>query len=284
MKYIYIFIIAFIIIITFYYLITNMNVTKRNNKFLFSECKRGTCYNDIYKCSSLKGYTYVDGSSDDKKIERKTFKCILNPEDKYNLLKLDSIFVPSMMDGTYCDIVYSTYYDYSDFTILKNRVYNLNLPLFKCIRIRKYHFNPNKYLEIKYSEGIKIRALIDDNYNILEKDKLDDETKELFDSILDKIKSNKINPIFNNVYKRLSFIYKHNPSMRITLDTNIEFFKNHIYKIMDKDILEIKIPNSVSIGEAEQYLKEINMLASTNLQFINFSKFEYYYYQVILKQ
>jgi hypothetical protein len=72
--------------------------------------------------------------------------------------------------------------------------------------------------------------------------------------------------------------------MRITIDTNIEFFKNQLYNIMNTDILEFKIPNSVSIGEAEQFLREINMLADTKLQFSKFSKFEYYYYNVISKQ
>ena len=188
------------------------------------------------------------------------------------------------MDGTFCDILYTTYYDYTDFAILKNRVYNLNMPLSKCIRIRKYYFQPNIYFEIKYTGGTKIRALIDENYNLLEPDKVDEENKEMIISILDKIKSNKVNPIFTNSYKRMSFIYKNNPSLRITIDSNIEFFHNNIYDIMDKDILEFKIPVGLSMDIVNQYIDEIRSLSGVNLKFQKFSKFEYYYYKVIMDQ
>jgi hypothetical protein len=244
----------------------------------------GKCYDNLQKCVSDNSYSYVDGSSNDNKIERKSMKCILNSEDKYKLLKLDQIFVPSIMNGTYCDILYTTYYDYNDLTVLKNRVYNLNMPISKCIRIRKYHFNPNTYFEIKYPGGTKIRAQIDEQLNILNTNILDEENKENVVSILEKIKDNKIKPIFKNTYKRLSFIYKNNPSIRITIDTNIEFSQNHLYNIMDKDIMEMKIPENISIGEAEQYIKEINHLSGSELRFTHFSKFEYYYYKVILNQ
>jgi hypothetical protein len=281
MKYI---ILIVLIILIGYFVTNNTSQIKQNLSFLYFACEKGICYEHVNKCYSPNGYQYINGSSDDKKIERKTLKCILEPTDKYKLMKLENIFVPSMMDGTFCDIVYSTYYDYNDLTVLKNRIYNLNMPLCKCIRIRKYHFNPKIYLEIKYSGGTKIRATIDKYYNLLESETLEEENKAIIVNILNKIKNNKINPIFNNAYKRLSFIYKHDPSMRITIDTNIEFFKNQLYKIMDTDILEFKIPNSVSIGEAEQFLKEINMFADTKLQFSKFSKFEYYYYNVISNQ
>jgi hypothetical protein len=277
-----IFIILIIIII--YFVSINIIQNKKNNQFLFSTCEYGKCYNNLQKCWANNAYTYVEGSTNDNKIERKTLKCILNPEDKYKLLKLDQIFVPSIMNGTFCDILYTTYYDYDDFAVLKNRIYNLNMPISKCIRIRKYEFNPNIYFEIKYPGGTKIRAQIDDQFNILNSNTLDEENEEFVVSILEKIKEKKIKPIFNNTYKRLSFIYKNNPSIRMTIDTNIEFFQNHIYNIMDKDILEMKIPETIGISEAEQYIKEINKLTGTNLKFIHFSKFEYYYYKVILNQ
>lgn len=277
-------IIVIIIIIIIYYVIINIGHIKQNYKFLFTTCKKGICYEDLNKCYSVNGYTYSDSSNSNKKIERKTFKCILEPEDKYKLLKLENIFVPSMMNGTFCDVLYTTYYDYSDFTILKNRVYNLNMPLTKCIRIRKYHFQPGTYFEVKYKGGTKIRALIDDEYNLLELDTIQEEYKDIIDSILDKIKLNKVSPIFSNSYKRMSFVYKNDPSLRITIDSNIEFFHNNIYNIMDKDILEFKIPNSLSINVANQYIDEINKLSGINLKYINFSKFEYYYYKVILNQ
>jgi SPX domain protein involved in polyphosphate accumulation len=273
-----------LIIIIGYFVSINLSQTKKNNRFLETTCKNGICYDNLQKCTSNNAYIYVEGSSNDNKIERKTMKCVLDLKDKYKLLKLDQIFVPSMMHGTFCDILYTTYYDYDDFTVLKNRIYNLNLPISKCIRIRRYQFNPNIYFEIKYPGGTKIRAQIDNQFNILDSNSIDEENKEFVISILDKIKENKIKPIFNNTYKRLSFIYKNNPNIRMTIDTNIEFSQNHLYNKMDNDILEMKIPESISMGESNQYLKEINNLIGTNLKFTHFSKFEYYYYNVILKQ
>jgi hypothetical protein len=278
-----IFLPAIIIMIIFYFVVNNIRQIKQNNRFLAIGCKKGMCYDNFDKCFSVNGHVYSDSSSD-KKIERKTLKCILNTEDKYKLTKLDNIFVPSMMNGTYCDILYTTYYDYNDFTVLKNRFYSLNMPLTKCIRIRHYHFQPGIYFEVKYNGGTKIRALIDENFNVLEEDKLDEEYKDTIISILDKIKSKKVNPIFQNTYKRMSFIYKNDPSIRMTIDSNIEFFHNNIYNAMDKDILEFKIPYSVSIDLANQYLQEINSLAGTNLVYAPFSKFEYYYYKVVMGQ
>jgi hypothetical protein len=274
---------AIIIIIIFYFVIKNITQIKQNNYFLSASCKKGICYNNLEKCYSVNGYIYADNSSD-KKIERKTLKCVLNSEDKYKLTKLDNIFVPSMMNGTFCDILYTTYYDYNDFTVLKNRFNNLNMPLTKCIRIRHYHFQPGMYFEIKYSGGTKVRALIDEDFNLLEEDKLEEEYKDTIVSILDKIKSKKVSPIFKNTYKRMSFIYKNDPSMRITIDSNIEFFHNNIYNIMEKDILEFKLPYSVSIDLANQYIQEINSLAGTNLAYTPFSKFEYYYYKIVMGQ
>lgn len=265
-----------------YYIIKNVTSIGKNIIFMSTDCKKGLCHN-ISKCYSVNGYTYSDTGSD-KLIERKTLKCVLNTDDKEKLVKLDNIFVPSMMNETFCDILYTTYYDYNDFTLLKNRVYNLNMPLTKCIRIRRYYFQPGIYFEIKYNGGLKVRALINENYDLLESDKIEEEYKDAIVSALDKIRSKKVNPIFQNTYKRLSFIYKNNPSMRLTIDTNIEYFHNNIYKKMENDILEFKVPYSVSLVLANEYLNEINQLAGTNLIFTPFSKFEYYYYNVILKQ
>jgi len=240
-------------------------------------------YKNMKKCYAINGYTYVD-SETPSYIERKTVKCILEPHDKTKLMLQDSIFVPSLMNDTYCDILYTTYYDYSDLTVMKNRVCNLNMPLTKCIRIRRYHFAPHIYFEIKYFGGTKIRAQIDDKYNLLNPQLVSDEHKATVMSIIKKIKTRKLMPIFHNTYKRYSFIYKNNSNMRMTIDTNIEFSQNHIYNKMNKDILEIKIPNTISIGEVESYIKEINQLTGINLKFVNFSKFEYYYYNVINNQ
>ena len=235
------------------------------------------------KCYSPTGYVYTE-STGPKVIERKTYKCILAPADKTNLMNLDSIFVPSMMNGTYCDTLYTTYYDYNDFAVLKNRIHGLNMPITKCIRIRRYEFNPKIYFEIKYPGGTKMRALIDDDYNLLEPDDLDPEQADIIVSIIDKIKSKRVVPIFNNKYKRFSFIYKNNPAIRMTIDTNIEYFQGNNYNKMGKDILEMKIPSNISLGEAEQYVNEMEQLSGVKMNFVHFSKFEYFYYDVLVKQ
>jgi hypothetical protein len=235
------------------------------------------------KCYAINGYTYVE-SDTPSFIERKTVKCVLEPNDKTKLMQQDAIFVPSLFNETYCDILYTTYYDYSDLSVMKNRVCHLNMPLTKCIRIRRYHFAPNIYFEIKYFGGTKIRAQIDDNYNLLDLQSVSDEYRDTVVSITKKIKAKKLLPIFNNTYKRYSFIYKNNPNMRMTIDTDIEFSQHHIYNKMDKDILELKIPSTISMGEVENYVKEIKRLTGVQLSFVNFSKFEYYYYNVINQQ
>ena len=51
-----------------------------------------------------------------------------------------------------------------------------------------------------------------------------------------------------------------------------------------KDILEFKIPTSFSIDFANQFIDEINNLSGVNLKYSHFSKFEYYYYKVIMNK
>jgi len=279
-----IFIVIIVVIIIIYLYIINSNQKKILNNFLFTNCKKGKCYNNLKMCTSLNGYVFTESNTNkntDSKIERRTMKCILEPEDKDKLLALSNIFVPSIFNGTYCDIIYTTYYDFVDLMYLKNRMYNLNLPLAKCIRIRSYKFNPNTYFEIKYPGGTKLRALIDKDFNLLKFENIDNDNKQMMTDLLNKIKNKTIVPLFDNIYKRLSFIYKNNPSIRVTIDTNIEFIHNNIYHMFDKDILELKIPNNISIGVSNQYIAEINRLAGVQLTFNEFSKLEYYYNMIV---
>ena len=286
MKKISIFIIFIIFILLFtviFFIFKNKFNFNIVNKFLNNSCNKKICYDSLQKCSSINGYIY-DDSKKDSVIDRKTYKCVINNNDKYKLIKLDNIFVPSIMNGTYCDILYTTYYDYSDFYVLKNRINSLNIPLPKCIRIRKYFFQPGIYFEIKFPGGTKIRTLIDENYNIVDLESVETENKDMIISILNKIKENKIKPIFYNTYKRLSFIYKRNPSIRITIDCNIEFNYNNLYHIMDIDIVEFKIPKNISVDQCQIMIDEISSLTNIPLKYTSFSKFEYYYYNVIMNQ
>ena len=290
-------IILFIILILLLLAIGLTWLNQKNilNQFLDSKCSeqissKNKCYNGMKKCTSMSGYTYVEDVSTNvnnkindinSKIERKTLKCVMAPNDKYKLIQLSSIFTPSIFKGTYCDVIYSTYYDYSDLTFLKNRMDHLNLPLAKCVRIRRYKFNPDIFFEIKYSGGEKIRALIDDDYNLLEPENIDEEYKDTIVSLLEKIKNKTMIPLFENVYKRLSFVYKNNSSIRLTIDTNIHFNHKNIYGKFDSDILEIKLPETMDITDMKENIREINHLANTDLKFERFSKFDYYYNMVI---
>jgi hypothetical protein len=273
-------IVIIIIFIAAYYVKTVSNDNQNLSEFFNKKCKKQKCYDNFKPCTALHGYIYTESntSSDiDKKIERRTLKCVLEPEDKNKLMGLTDIFIPSIFNGSFCDVLFTTYYDYQDLTYLKNRMYNLNLPLAKCIRVRRYLFNPNIYFELKYRGGTKLRALIDENYDLLEFENIDEENKDIIVDLLNKIKNKKIKPLFNNIYKRLSFIYKNNPSIRMTIDSDIEFIHNNIYKLMNNDILELKIPNNISLSVSKQYIEEINELAGVHLKFGEFSKFEYYY-------
>lgn len=284
---IFIIIVLLVIIFYIYQTITQIiNQNKNLKNFFTNQCSKGICYNNLKPCTSISAYIYNENNSNNSSsnIERKTYKCVMGTNNSAELMKIDNIFVPSVFNGTYCDIVYSTYYDYNDFTYLRNRINHMNLPISKCIRIRSYHFNPNKYLEVKYSGGTKIRALINNDYELIEADKIEDEYRDFLFDIMNKIKHKKIQPIFNNIYKRLSFIYKNDPSIRVTMDTNIEFFYKNVYHKMNNDILEIKVPININVATVKQWLQEINKLTNLDLHFTQFSKFEYYYYNVIINR
>jgi len=285
-----IFIIIFIILVLLGFGLTILNQRNTLSAFLITKCLKGKCYNNgLQKCTSLTGYTYVENASTsidsnkniDSKIDRKTLKCVMDSDVKNKLLALSNIFVPSIFNGTYCDILYTTYYDDINLSFLKNRIEHMNLPMAKCVRIRRYQFNPNIYFEIKHPGGTKLRALIDAEYNLWEPDIIDPEYKDSIITLLEKIKNKQMIPLFENTYKRLSFIYKRNPDIRMTIDTNIEYVHKNIYGKNDKDVLEMKLPETINMTEAKEYIREINHLANTNLNFEVFSKFDYYYNMVI---
>jgi SPX domain protein involved in polyphosphate accumulation len=247
-----------------------------------------TLYNPLYnsnhnlsnfflqKCTSPYSIKYSDKSQDKNDIiTRKTYKCLLNNKEKEKLLNSDNILIPSELNGTYCDIIYSTYYDFEDLTFLKNRVYNLNMPLSKCVRIRTYYFNPNTYLEVKYPGGTKIRVGIDKKLNILNINSIDDQYKDTIIQILQKIKNKDVLPIFNTIYKRSSFVFISNPSIRITIDTDIEFVTPTFYNKLPANIVEIKTPLSLQYSQANDIIKQINTQLNTNMKFVYFSKFNY---------
>ena len=116
----------------------------------------------IKKCISKNDYIEVDINKIKEQkntFERKTTKMVATNDSKYKLLQEPNFFIPSMMNGTYCDINYSTYY------IIPEFMNNINNNI--KIRVRHYYFSPGLFFEIKIKDkNIKIRTEIDYNYNI----------------------------------------------------------------------------------------------------------------------
>jgi hypothetical protein len=191
------------------------------------------------KCTAERNYITVATAktiSDVTTIERKTKKMIFNDYSKNKLLKTRDLLVPSIVNGSYCDINYSTYYfipknvydksyKYSDYRNLK-------------IRIRHYHFLPGIFFEVKFT-GVKIRVEIDPNYNILSNYPEEEKYKKLLNNLLELMRSGKTKVLCTTKYKRFSYVYYYDKTVRITLDTEIEYNSRRYDNL---NILEIKYP------------------------------------------
>lgn len=221
-------------------------------------------------------------SPDDKSsqvIERETLKSVLNTETKYKLMDLTSIFVPSVMYGTYCNQIYTTYYDFLNADYPSHVFAFLKENKVKRVRIRHYYFDPNSYFEIKY-KGSKIRVLIDCQYNILET--IDPLYKEVVTDIISKIKVGKIPELFFNDYKRFSFVYKSNQDIRMTIDTNIKIKYLDITAELPFDILEIKYDKNIPQKKITSYFKELENYTGDKIKLEDFSKVDYSINNIII--
>jgi hypothetical protein len=221
--------------------------------------------NKIKKCVSKNDYIEVDINKIKEKggtFERKTTKMIADNNSRYNLLQESQFLIPSMMNGTYCDINYSTYYMIPDFMNHININDNIK------IRIRHYYFSPGLFFEVKIKDkNIKIRTEIDYNYNIITNNSVVNEYYPLLERLLKMLKKNKLNFLCTTKYKRFSYLYFHDNNIRITLDTDIEYNEQ---KIPDLNIIEIKYPfdyiNSYVVKEI------INKCSSYNFKVSDISK------------
>jgi hypothetical protein len=224
---------------------------------------KNTLSNKIKKCVSNSDYIEVDINKMKEKsssIERKTTKMVAKNNSKYKLLQEPNFFIPSMMNGTYCDINYSTYY------IIPEFMNNINDNI--KIRVRHYYFSPGLFFEIKIkNKNIKVRTEIDYNYNIITNDILVNEYYPLLEKLLKLLKKNKLQLLCKTKYKRFSYFYFNDNNIRITMDTEIEYNEQ---KIPDLNILEIKYPieyiNSIVINEI------INKCSSFNFKVSEISK------------
>jgi hypothetical protein len=202
--------------------------------------------NTIKKCIANEDYIDANINKSTSTLKRKTTKMVAKNISRYKLLQEKKFFIPSMMNGSYCDINYSTYYVIPKFMNNKKNI-NDNIK----IRVRHYYFSPGLFFEIKIKDkNIKIRTEIDHGYNIITSDSTVNEYYPLLERLLKMLKKNKLKFLCTTKYKRFSYFYFNDNNIRITLDTDIEYNEK---KIPNLNILEIKYPieyiNSIVINE-----------------------------------
>ena len=273
-------IIIIIIIIGIIYRISNINNNNNNPYDNINKCiPYGS--DNITACISNNSIIYQNdlSSLSSQIIERKTLKSVLNYPTKYKLMNLDNIFTPSMMYGTFCNKIYTTYYDFKNGHFKSNTISFLKEKQVKRVRIRHYYFDPNSYFEIKYKDH-KIRVLIDCQYNILED--LEESNKNIINEILYQIKKGEIPVLFYNEYKRFSFIYKQNLSIRMTIDTDIKIkYAENIYTF-PFDILEVKYNINIPKETVITYFKDIEREINIPVKLNDFSKVDYTIENIII--
>ena len=223
---------------------------------VFIFCINKNTSNKLKKCKSKTAYIEVDINKikeQQNKFERKTIKMVAKNNSKYKLLQEPNFFIPSMMNGTYCDINYSTYYIIPKNINIINDI-NDNIK----IRIRYYYFSPGLFFEIKIKDkNIKIRTEIDYNYNIINKESVLSEYYPLLERILGMLKKDKLQFLCTTTYKRFSYFYFNDNNIRITLDTDIKYNNQ---KIPDLNILEIKYPiNYINSGILTEIINKCSL-------------------------
>ena len=212
-------------------------------------------------------------------LERETIKSVITPKVSAKLMKQHNIFRPSMMYGTFCNNIYTTYYDFTECSYPNNIFEHVNKEDIKRVRIRHYYFDPNSFFEIKYKKH-KIRVQIDCDFNILDPEKIDSNYKQLVVTMLRKIKSGEMKELFYNEYKRFSFIYKNDPLIRMTIDTEIKIKYMNLEQTLDFNILEVKYPVDISEDIIHEYFSEID----ADIEFTDFSKVDYTIHNMIVPE
>jgi hypothetical protein len=237
-------------------------------------------------CQSQNAYISEKEKLDSKNelLERETIKSVITPQVTAKLMKLHNIFRPSMMYNTFCNNIYTTYYDFTECSYPKNTIFeNVNKEDIKRVRIRHYYFDPNSFFEIKYKKH-KIRVQIDCDFNILDQEKIDPNYKQLVVTMIRKIKSGEMKELFYNEYKRFSFIYKNDPSIRMTIDTDIKIKYMNLEQKLDFNILEVKYPVDISENIIHQYFGEIDEQINARIEFTDFSKVDYTIHNMIIPE
>jgi len=245
MKKILIYFLFFIITILIVSIVYYLNIKENMQKCIYISNTDNNLNND-------------KSSNNTHIIERYNIKMTLNDNDKKNLLNQKNFLIPTMVNGTYCDTNYSTYYFIPEELYHNYKYKNL------LIRIRNYYFSPGLFFEIK-GRHIKIRTEITNNYEIISSSPEIEEYMDLINEMLKKLKTNDLKILSTTKYKRYSFVYYYDKNIRITLDTEIEHNNN---KFSDFNIIEIKYPvdynNNQVITEIQNRLQEINIVQNSN--------------------
>lgn len=203
-------------------------------------------------------------------IERKCLKAFISNHE-LTILTMKNCLTPSYFNKNFKEINYTSYYDFENRDILYNRTYNLNNNP-SVIRIRSYENKDDCYFELKWP-GKKVRVLIDKNLNLLDTKYSDKEVKKY----LELIKTNKIKEVFKNRYERASYYLTNDPNIRITIDRHLVFFVYEKQYPFENNIIEFKIPKSYTQNQLNSIKKNFSKICNINLNFINYSKFEYGY-------
>lgn len=242
MKYLYLSIIILVVVIIVIFII--------NKIYLWSQ-----------KCVAYSNYISVNSSDTNENISiisRYTKKMVINTDNTNQLLtqmvNINNLLIPSMINGSYCDTNYSTYYNI-------DKMYLDKYKLKKCkIRIRKYQFSPGLFLEFKNNHA-KIRTQIDNDYNIINLSNNYDKYYIILNDLLQLIKTQKIKILCKTKYKRFSFVYQDDNRIRITLDKDIVYEKNGDEKnYPNLNILEIKYPTDYSESTISEIINKFRKL------------------------
>jgi len=240
-KFVILFIIIGVIVISYFYIISNGNGNGNNN------------------------------STNNLNIERSCLKSVVSSKD-FNRIVKSNCLIPSYFNGRYIDTNYSTYYDYPTSIIYKNRKSLRDASIPTAVRIRSYKSSSDQFIEIKFKGGLKIRGLLDSDYKLSDVIK---KNNKILIKYLNMIENGELIPVISNSYDRQSFILNKDPLIRVTVDSNLIFMNDKKTIGYDKQIIELKIPKNYDDKRIEEITKYLSNDCNIRLKFVEFSKFDY---------
>lgn len=226
-------------------------------------------------CITGISYFYISNStcklSENFNVERKCLKSIVSPKDLERIIK-SSCLIPSYFKGRCTETNYSIYYDYPTNLIYQNKKDLKDMSIPSAVRIRSYKNYSNQFIEVKFKGGLKIRGSLDSDYKLSNVNKMEN---KILRKYLNMIENGEIRPVVSNSYDRQSFVLKKYPLIRVTVDSNLFFMNDKMTFGYDKQIIELKFPNTYGEKRIEEITKYLCNDCNIKLEFIEFSKFDY---------